>query len=493
MTPTPRPHRLAAALVPALLACLLPGAAGALERPTREPRVQVPTAGDPGPREAGPQRPRSRDILALPSRSQARPGRAADHILVRFADSVGPDERVRLTDGLGGRAYRPAGHGSFARVEVPAGATPEQVAAGFRGHPSVLWAEVDPLVRAFQRRVTAAAAPTDPLFSRQWHFQRIGLAEALDRNPADGDGVIVAVIDTGVAFGGGASFPSRTAPDLDGTRFLPGLDLVDGGPPWDEGSGDPGAVRFGHGTFVASIIAATVNNGAFGASVAPRVTILPVRVLGTDGFGTLSDVAEGIHFAVAEGADVINLSLGSTGGASAMAEAVAAARSAGVVVVAASGNEAEDDVFDDELEGDVAFPARYESVIAVGATDFFDARAAYSNFGPGLDIVAPGGGDNEFVDDGTIRDGVLATSFLFDPRTGNTTYAAFWGTGTSFATPHVAGVAALLVGLGIRDPDAVRESLQQTTVDLGVPGFDEDTGDGRVDAARAHRGLGFTF
>jgi serine protease len=362
----------------------------------------------------------------------------------------------------------------------------------------VVWAEIDPLVRAAHSRVTAAAAPSDPLYPRQWHLHRIGVEEALDRNPTNGAGVIVAVIDSGVAFGGGARFPARTAPDLEGTRILPGLDLVDGGPPWDEGTAsDPDrpfqSLRFGHGTFVASVIAATIDNGLAGASVAPEVGILPVRVLDVDGFGTTSQVAEGIHFAIAQGAQVINLSLGASQGASAMAEAVAAAARAGALVVAAAGNEAEDGLFDDELGRDVAFPARYPQAIAVGATGFDDQRAPYSNFGPSLDLVAPAGRTT-----GSFRAATCATASsppasCTTRATGETVYAAFWATGTSFAAPHVAGAAALLFALGIDDPQAVRTMLEQTARDLAEPGFDETTGHGLLDAASAHRGIGFTF
>jgi serine protease len=424
-------------------------------------------------------------------------GRAAGHVVVRFAPSLAAGEAERIARGAGGGAVLRARFGDFSRVELPPGTTPEQMVERLRDQPGVAWAEVDPLVRAAYSRVTAAAAPSDPLYPRQWHLQRIGLEEALDRNPTDGAGVVVAVIDSGVASGGGAVFPARTAPDLEGTRILPGLDLVDGGPPWDEGTAsDPDrpfqSLRFGHGTFVASVIAATIDNGLAGASVSPRANILPVRVLGVDGFGSSSQVAEGIHFAIREGAKVINLSLGGTQGASSMAEAVAAARRAGAVVVAAAGNEAEEGLFDDELGRDVAFPARYPQAIAVGATGFADQRAPYSNFGPSLDLVAPGGADNQFVGD-NVRDGVLATSFLHDPLTGQTLYGAFWATGTSFAAPHVAGVAALLVGLGVDDPEAVRVMLEQTARDLALPGFDEATAHGLLDAAAAHRGVGFTF
>jgi serine protease len=508
--------RTAVAAVVAFAAAAAQPAVAVEPAPARQPGWQPPAAagtvadgvvaerrGDPPPRapRLRPAPPAGGEPLSLPGHSTAVHARAAGHVVVRFAASLAAGEAERIARGAGGGAVRRALFGDFSRVEVAPGTTPEQMVERLRGQPGVAWVEVDPLVRAAYSRaaapVTASQAPTDPLYPRQWHLHRIGLEEALDRNPTDGAGVIVAVIDSGVASGGGAAFPARTAPDLEGTHVLPGIDLVDGGPPWDEGTAsDPDrpfqSLRFGHGTFVASVIAATIDNGIAGASVAPRASILPVRVLGVDGFGTSSQVAEGIHFAIRERARVINLSLGGTQGASSMAEAVAAAGRAGVVVVAAAGNDADESVFDDELGRDVAFPARYPQAIAVGATGFGDQRASYSNFGPSLDIMAPGGDGNDFVAE-NVRDGILATSFLHDPRDGQTLYGAFWANGTSFAAPHVAGVAALLIGLGVDDPQAVRVMLEQTARDLAAPGFDETTAHGLLDAAKAHRGIGFTF
>ncbi|HEX2251731.1 MAG TPA: S8 family serine peptidase, partial [Thermoanaerobaculia bacterium] len=446
--------------------------------------------------------PRRRDTPApvpMARLSRLAAGRAADHVVVRFAAGVSDWQGAQVAQGLGGGQARPARHGGFTRVAVPPGTTPEELVARLVAHPSVLWAETDPLVRAAYREVARAdaTAPTDPLYPLQWHLQRIGTEEALERNPTDGGGVLVAVIDSGIAYGEGTAFPRRPAPDLEGTAFAPGRDFVDDDDePFDEGTGDPDAPltspRFGHGTFAASVIAAQVDNGVAGASVAPRVVLLPVRVLGPTGFGSTSDVAEGIRFAVERGAKVINLSLGATRGSNAIREAVAEAHRRGVLLVAAAGNEADEGLFDDELGRDVAFPARYPEVIAVGATDFADDRAAYSNFGPSLDVMAPGGDGLEVLEGGR-RDGVLATSFLRDPRTGDTVYGAFWSTGTSFAAPQVAGLAALLVGLGVDDPDDVRRMIEGTTRDLGAEGEDETFGHGLADAAAAHRGLGFTF
>jgi len=447
---------------------------------------------------------------AIAVRGASAAGRAPGHVLVRFQSGLAPGLAKQIASGLGAPLVRPARFGEFSRVEVPAGRTAEQVVADFRAHPSVRWAETDPLVRAAATSIhaasttatgasssTAAAATDDPFFSRQWHLERIGLEEALRRNPADGAGVIVAVLDSGVAFGSGTRYPTRPGPDLGSASFVPGFDFVDNDPvALDLGiAGDdtPTGIRFSHGTFAASIIAATANNGLAGTGIAPRASIMPVRVLGIDGSGFSSDIAEGIRFAVDNGARVINLSLGGTGIATVTREALNHAQSRGVVVVAASGNDADDsEVFEGDLDSDVAYPARFPTVIAVGSTAFDGGRADYSNFGPGLDLMAPAGESSSSEVQPGVRDAVLATGFLFDPVSGQEIYGGFWATGTSFACPQVAGAAALLLSLGVDGPDAVRTLLQLTARDLLQPGFDNDTGFGLLDAAAAHRGLGFT-
>lgn len=471
-----------------------------LDPPGADLRDVEPPAAAPTPQDRRP----APTFRAIAVRGASAVGRAPGHVLVRFESGLAPGLAKQIASGLGAPLVRPARFGDFSRVEVPAGRTAEQVVAAFRAHPSVRWAETDPLVRAAATSVhatagltTGAAATDDPFFSSQWHLERIGLDEALRRNPADGAGVIVAVLDSGVAFGSGTRYPNRPVPDLESARFVPGFDFVDNDPvALDLGiAGDdtPTGIRFSHGSFAASIIAATVNNGLAGAGIAPRAAIMPVRVLGIDGSGFSSDIAEGIRFAVDNGARVINLSLGGTGIATVTREALNHAHSQGVVVVAASGNDADDsEVFEGELDSDVAFPARFRTVIAVGATAFDGRRADYSNFGPGLDLMAPAGESPSSEVAPGIRDAVLATGFLFDPVSGQEVYGGFWATGTSFACPQVAGAAALLLSLGVDGPDAVRTLLELTARDLEQPGFDADTGFGQLDAAAAHRGLGFT-
>jgi serine protease len=481
---------LAAAVV---VAGLLPADGGARqpprsgeERSDREPRI-------PPGRRTPPRQPA--EPLLVERQRSAPAGEVPGQVIVRYAPGIEPEQRPQLALRLGAAAYRPARFADFARLAVGAGDDAEGLAARLRREPGVEWAEPDRYCRALWRRATAAAVSfNDPLFARQWTFARLRLADALEHNPRRGDGVVVAVVDTGVAFGGAAAFPARRGLDLEGTRFAPGFDFVDGDTqPFDEGSAtddqDPfGSPRFGHGTFVAAQIAATVDNFVAGASVAPRAVILPLRVLGVDGRGTFSDVAEAIRFAADRGARVINLSLGGPEGTTALAEAVRDAHRRGVLIVASAGNDAEEQ----EAGGDVEFPARYPEVMAVGATAFDDQPASYSNRGEALEIMAPAGEDLAEVAPG-IRDGALSVSFLHDPRTGAVVHAAFFATGTSFAAPQVAGGAALLAGLGVDEPEAVRSMLCQTARDLGAPGHDRESGFGLADLLAAHRGLGFSF
>lgn len=418
------------------------------------------------------------------------PAVASGHIVVRFEAALPLWQRRQIAAAGGGASFKLAHSGAFARVGVASGDTPQALAARLAPLPGVLSAEPDPVAWPLVGSVLKAT-PSDPLVPLQWWFERIRLPEALDSNSTGGEGVIVAVIDSGVAFGDGADFPLRRGLDLGATRFLPGLDLVSGGPPYDRGVGrdDPSSPRFGHGTFIAAQIAAAANNGTAGAGIAPRVTILPVRVIGNDNFAFFSDVADGVDFAVAQGARVVNLSLGGAQGSEVMRLAVERAHAAGVVIVAATGNEAADA----DAPDDVSFPAQYPRVIAVGASSFADGRTSYSNFGPGLDLMAPAGEDPRRFVDSQRRDAALAPSFLFDPVSGETTYSSFWATGTSFAAPQVAGAAALLMALDIRDPEAVRLLLLDSSRDLEAHGLDETTGHGLLDVARAHEGLGIAF
>ena len=290
---------------------------------------------------------------------------------------------------------------------------------------------------------TVADVPTgtDPYRSQQWDFTKIRVADAWQTST--GSGATVAVIDTGV---------DATHPDLAG-NVLPGIDLVAD----TEGtSTDPN----GHGTHVAGTIAALTGNATGISAVAPDAKILPVRVLGANGSGYMSDAATGIIYAADQGADVINMSLGSTAQVTAVTNAIAYARSKGVVVVAAAGNE--------RASGSpTSYPAADAGVIAVAATDSADKFASYSNQGSYVDVAAPGSG-------------IISTY----PAAKGSSYVTM--NGTSMASPHAAAVAALLKSYNSAlTPDQVEQAMKSSAVDLGTAGKDTDYGYGRIDAAAA--------
>ena len=261
------------------------------------------------------------------------------------------------------------------------------------------------------------------------------------------------------------------APDLSGTSFVGGWDFVnDDAHPNDDN---------GHGTHVTGTVAQTTNNGFGVAGVAFGVSVMPVKVLNAAGTGAYSWIADGIYYAVDNGADIISMSLGGSASDTTLQNAVSYAYSNGVVVVAAAGNGGNDGVGDPVCD----YPAAYDAyVIAVGATQYDESKAPYSNYGSSLDVVAPGG--NTAVDqngDG-YADGVLQNTFSDTP----VDWAYWFWQGTSMATPHVSGVAALLLTRNPNlTPDEMRSVLQSTAEDLGSAGWDSTFGWGLVDAQAA--------
>ena len=305
----------------------------------------------------------------------------------------------------------------------------------------------------YLRRLTVS--PDDPEFAGQWALEQIRVPAAWELDRGE-QGLVVAIVDSGVM---------QAHPELAG-RLVPGYDFQDN----DDDPEDP--KRTGsHGTQVAGIIAAATNNGQGVAGVLWDGRILPVRAFDESGFGDSFSVSNAIRFAAGlenssgrlppEPAQVINLSFASRSSSAAEQSACDAAYAAGVFLVAASGNDG---------QTQPNYPAAYDSVVAVGATDRSARRASYSNYGNWLELVAPGG---------TAFDGIrVATTFGGQPSEG-------FANGTSFSSPHVAGVAALCLGVRSFSPAELRLLLLTTAQDVGVVGPDLFTGHGIVHAFAA--------
>jgi subtilisin family serine protease len=311
----------------------------------------------------------------------------------------------------------------------------------------------------------AYASVNDPYYSLQWGLQSIGGPTAW--NVSKGAGQTVAVIDTGVDY---------KHPDLRG-RLLTGHDFVDD----DSDATDTN----GHGTLISGIIAAATNNGIGVASIAPQAHILPVRVLGSDGTGQASNVAKGIDWAMAHGAGVINLSIAQESGTdtsklllqnSSVIAAINSAATQGAVVVIAAGNDPKG------AQSTTAYDATTSGVVVVGASTKDRKPAAYSNYGAGLDLLAPGGGSSTNPASSACSDTNSIVSAWWDPDTKHSTYGG--GCGTSMAVAFVSGVAAMLRARGYTNAEAVSRILH-TADNLGAAGRDNRTGYGILNAARA--------
>jgi hypothetical protein len=231
--------------------------------------------------------------------------------------------------------------------------------------------------------------------------------------------------------------------------------------------------RNGHGTHVTGTIAQTTDNGIGAAGLAHGASIMPVRVLDDAGAGTDHRTAQGIRWAADKGAHVINMSLGGASRSQVLADAVRYAHDRGVVLVASTGNHGSDAV---------SYPAAYDEVIAVGAVRLDRTRAPYSNRGPQVELVAPGGDLSRDQDADGMPDGIVQQTLR---ARGSTEFCMCVYEGTSMAAPHVSAVAAMLVAKGTRGPAAVRAALRAGAADLGAPGRDQTFGFGLVQARSA--------
>jgi serine protease len=391
------------------------------------PRVAL--AGGPGP--------------VTPSSTDEASADIPGELVVDFKDDVDPS-LVRDLFGRLSVSFSPTGLERETKTEIA------EVALG-RMDEVRRKLEAEPTIDVVEpnARVRALFVPNDPLFKEQWHLARIGAERAWDFST--GRGVTVAVVDTGIAcekFG-----PFNKATDLAETRCVPGWNFVANNAHAND--------DHGHGTHVAGTIAQSTDNGLGAAGVAFDARLMPVKVLSADGWGTTADVADGIRWAADHGAEVINLSLGGPRNSRILQKAIDHAKAKGVVVVAAAGNSA----------GPVGYPGGSAGVIGVSALDSSDKLAWFSSRGPGVDIAAPG----VDVVQQTICDSGRNSCELFPSYSG-----------TSMASPHVAGTAALLVSLGVTDPSAVEKALYKGARKLdGSASGRAKFGAGALDASSA--------
>ncbi len=299
-------------------------------------------------------------------------------------------------------------------------------------NPEVEYAEPNYLAYVTQ-------TPNDPYYNQQWGPQDIKANLAWDKvTPAQRANVTIAVLDTGINAG---------HEDLQAS-IVPGYNFIDNNNNPVDGHG--------HGTHVAGIAAAITNNAKGIAGVAGGAKIMPVKVMNDSGSGDYASIINGIKYAADNGAKVISMSLGGPGSSQAMQDAVDYAISRGASVVAASGNS----------NSAVAFPGNCNGVITVGAVDSNNQRASFSNYGPEMDVVAPG------------------VNIISSYKGNANSYTSM--SGTSMATPFVAGVTALVRAAdpGLASAE-VTKIIDQATTDLGTAGFDNYYGYGLVDANRA--------
>jgi len=441
-------------------------------------------------------------ILSLPAASlSSRADFVANEIVARFHGSASASAQqlaaargARLKAGARGRPVLLGVAGGGTSRVAQAGPRPVLIETNgalhekwetiravkqLRGQAEVEYAEPNYLRRSLLE-------PNDPHYSLQWHYPMLNLPQAWDITTGSA-AVSVAVVDTGIL---------ADHPDLQG-QLLPGYDFVSDplrsldGDGIDPDPADPGGAAIGsvnfHGSHVAGTIAAATNNLTGVAGINWSAGIMPLRALGQSGVGTSYDILQAVRYAAGlpndsgrlpdRPADIINLSFGGAGYSQLDQDLYTEVRKRGVIVVAAAGNDAS------SLPG---YPASYSGVVSVSAVDITRQPAAYSNYGPFIDIAAPGGSVGTDINGDGTPDAVLSTSGEDTPAGIQPNYRYLQG--TSMAAPHVAGVVALmksvLPGLTPQQFDDLLASGRLTT-DLGAPGRDDYYGFGLIDAHMA--------
>ncbi len=468
---------------------------------------------------------------------------APGRVIVKFRDAVSTAGRLTALSTASRTAAlrtRPS-YADFDIVSIDPREDAEAVARTLRARPDVDYAQ--PAYRMY-----AQFKPNDPLYSQlQWNLPLIDLESAWDIQTQAGSSITVAILDTGVAYEnamitgtipafidengqfypalGGVTIPFAAAPQLGSPgRFVAPHDFI-----WDTTT--PLDLD-GHGTHVSGTVGQLTNDSIGTAGVAFNVKLMPVKVIsgvwddifGSPNEGTDDVVARGIRYAADNGARVINMSIGRSGPANcatnsavdgcapAIEAAIRYAVSKGSFVAVAGGNDFE---HGNPTEVVAEIAARVPGAVSVAAVDRRatgqtgthrcqgtaaqpDCHAYYSNTGSWIELSAPGGSERGFGRDGYVYQQSFnfnfTETFLLPPSQYRAprfdVFATIGSIGTSMATPHVAGVAAMLIQQGITEPAAVEAALEKFAVDLGASGRDNTYGFGLVDARNALRGLG---
>jgi serine protease len=497
-------------------------------------------------------------------RSDDRVGRGgvyqAGRVIVKFRDGVSAPSRltalsqVSRTASMGARSP----YADFDTVNIDQNEDAEATAAAFNARADVEYAQaayrIYPLQNSFvpndQFYPCTSANPANP--KCQWNFPAIDLERAWTIQKGGSPSIIVAVVDTGVAFtsgflsrhafafcstdersqqclpGAGTNYPDlgvlsipvARATDLanDASRFVAPFDFI-----WNTAL--PVDLD-GHGTHVSGTLGELTNNNPSGtdreslglAGIAFNVRLMPVKVISADwddifhspNSGTDDTLAAGIRYAADNGANVINMSIGRTGpsncaaapqtaGCAAPVEsAIRYAVSKGCFIAIAGGNDFETG---NQTEVMAEIASRVDGAVSVAAVDRNSQRAYYSNTAPWIEIAAPGGSDrtDPVGGSGLIYQQTYDIDSFVDTFTNPVAQYkaprfdifAFLGfEGTSMATPHVSGLAALLMSQGIKDPAAVEAAIEHFATDLGTAGRDNSFGFGEINARNTLRGLG---
>ena len=481
------------------------------------PRVTVPRV--PAPGEARQQPPQD---LPAPSRerfeayAEARAQRLPylpGQVLVRFKDGVGREGQQRALSAASTRSDVDGLEwiGEVALLKDPSQPDPRILAQQLSQQPEVAYAEPNYLLQT-------GATPNDPSYTaRQWNLQSLNMPRAWDIAGGGSTQVIVAVIDTGVTSVPAANVSTRTwngssivtfglpvapSPDFDLSRFVSPRDFT-------ISATAPSTTVIdmqGHGTHVAGTVGENTNNGTSLAGIAYNVKIMPLKACygpwefqfwwsaaGLSGFtgpgegGCPTDsTAAAIRFAADNGAKVINYSIGGPFPSNTLRDAITYAVGRGVFVAMSNGNAYESG---NPTQYPAAFASGISGAMSVAATNRLNNRAYYSTTGTNTEIAAPGGDAREgsLVWQASINQADASFNLIF-PRFDR--YQELNLQGTSMASPHVAGIAALLVSRGITDPSSIEAILRQTARDLGTPGRDNEFGDGLIQPFAALFGRG---